>query len=788
MPIQRARGRLLIAVTLAGLSAGSSQAQAQDTAKADAHLRALETESQQVSAEPISSQRTRSATYVEERLTDGELYYRLQDYVRASIILTDIVDNYPQHRATPDALFMLGESLYAAGDYLGARTRLRQVIDHSSEPAYRPYASRSLGRLIEIAIRTRNFDGVDGYFETLSRLPPQEVEAATAYFRAKYLFSRAVPADDVVRGGADLKAATLDKQGIIDARNAFEGVAEKSPYYPQARYFVGVTYTLERAYPQAVEAFRRVLRVPVTTPEHMQVVELAQLALGRLFYESEQLDQAVEAYQNVPRTSKWFDVALYEIAWVYIRMGDSTRAERALEVLSIAAPDSRYIADASVLRGNLLLRNGNLDEAAKVFEQTSGAYSPVRQKLDNVIANHSDSVGYFRGLVRENMEVFDASTILPPEAAPFATDEPDMDRALTVLSDLAKARLLVRDTSELMTRLEGALGAPNLVNVFADLRRHRQKTTVVRNRATQVRTELVNILEGQTGKASGDLAKVREERRALYASLGALPTSQDEFAVRDEASLGGFTNSGKELSKMEVDLLGMEARLVATERFMMDTLNTRENREGVAAMQTELGQQRTGITAFRDQIHALKLTLEAGRLQVGVGDAVYNRDEGNRKRFDDLVQRERELLAAQGARVDPAIDAMFRRVSTVEAAMATRDSEIDRVVAERQAEVRQELASEATHVEGYRTQLAALETEAEEVVGGVTYASFANVRQRVYDLVLRSDVGTIDVSWADREEHRVRVEMLTRERAREMRALDDEFQEIMEGAEDGGER
>jgi hypothetical protein len=469
-------------------------------------------------------------------------------------------------------------------------------------------------------------------------------------------------------------------------------------------------------------------------------------------------------------------------------MGDSTRAERALEVLLIAAPDSRYIADASVLRGNLLLRNGNLDEAAKVFERTSTAYGPVRQKLDNVIANHDDSVAYFRGLVRENMEVFDASTILPPEAAPFATDEPDMDRALTVLSDLAKARLLVRDTTELMTRLEGALAAPNLVNVFADLRRHRQKTTVVRNRATQVRTELVKIIEEQTGKPSGDLAKVREERRALYASLGALPTTQDAFAARDEMSLGGFTNSGKELSKMEVDLMGMEARLVATERFMLDTQDVRENREGIAAMQTELNQQRAGIASFRDQVHALKLSLEAGRLQVGVGDAVYGRDEGNRKRFDELVQRERELLAAQGARLDPAIDAMFRRVSSVEAAMAARDAEIDRVVAERQAEVRQQLGSEATHVEGYRTQLAALETEAEEVVGGVTYASFANVRQRVYDLVLRSDVGTIDVSWADREEHRSRVEMLTRERAREMRALDDEFREIMEGAEDGGEQ
>jgi TolA-binding protein len=370
--VMRARGgraRWLTAAVLAGTCLGFSGAVgAQDARKADADLRNIESETQQLLVEPLSRRNLRSATYVEERLTDGQLFYQLQDYVRASIILTDVVDNYPQHRAMPDALFLLGESLYSAGDYLGARTRLRQLIGRAEEPAFRPYAARALGRLIEIAIITRNFDGVEEYFEKLARLPPQEVEAATAYYRAKYLYNKAVPTEDVTRGGSDLKTATIDTQGLDSARLAFEAVAESSPYFPQARYFVGVILTLQRQFPQAVEAFRRVLRAQATTPEHVQVVELAQLSVGRLFYETDQLDQAVEAYQNVPRTSKWFDAALYEIAWVYIRMGDSTRAERALEVLQIAAPDSRYLADGSILRGNLLLRNGNLEDAAKVFK------------------------------------------------------------------------------------------------------------------------------------------------------------------------------------------------------------------------------------------------------------------------------------------------------------------------------------------------------------------------------------------------------------------------------------
>jgi len=332
---------------------------------------------------PLRRSQRRSATYVEERLTDGELFYRLQDYIRASIIFTDIVENYPDHRAYPDALFYLGDSLYRAGDYLGARTRFRELISHAGDTRYRDHLQRALGRLIEIAIQTRDFDGVEDYFAALSRIPPSEIEATTNYYRAKYLYNRAVPTEEVLRGEEDVQ---VDLAMLEQARQGFEAVQAGSPYYPQARYFIGVIHTLREEYPQAIEAFRRVLRSPAETDEQREVLELTQLALGRLYYETDQLDQAVEAYQAVPRTSSNFHVALYEIAWVYIRMGDSVRAERALEVLSVASPDSRFIPDGKLLRANLLLRNGRLDDANQLFREVAREFGPVRRELDQMLA------------------------------------------------------------------------------------------------------------------------------------------------------------------------------------------------------------------------------------------------------------------------------------------------------------------------------------------------------------------------------------------------------------------
>ncbi|MBZ0118892.1 MAG: tetratricopeptide repeat protein, partial [Sandaracinaceae bacterium] len=445
-----------LAIALAALPSG--RAAAQDIPSITRDVVDIEGDTQRLIDEPVRRRDLRSPTHVEERLTDGELFYRLQDYVRASIIFTDIVDNYQTHRAFPDALFLLGDALFRAGDYLGARTRFRELIARAPEQAFRPYVQRALGRLIEIAIHTRDFDGVDGYFQILNQLPPSEIEATTRYFRAKYLYNRAVPTEDVLRQASGGPPPQIDLAMLDQARQEFEAVAEGSPYYPQARYFVGVIYTLREQYPQAIEAFRRVLRAPAETDEQREVVELTQLALGRLYYETNQLDQASEAYQAVPRTSTNFPTALYEIAWVYIRMGDSTRAERALEVLSVAAPDSRFIPDGKILRGNLLLRNGRFEDANRIFREVAREFGPVRRELDQILEDHADPQAYFRQLVRENMETFDAGSFLPPLAQRWAVLEGDMDRALSVLNDLATARRLVRETTELVERLNAVLG------------------------------------------------------------------------------------------------------------------------------------------------------------------------------------------------------------------------------------------------------------------------------------------------------------------------------------------
>ena len=203
------------------LASAAPEVAAQDLGDANRTVSDLESDTQRLMADPVRRHDLKSKTFVEERLTDGELYLRLEDYLRAAILFTDIVEHYPTHRAYPEALFLLGESLFFAGDYLGARKRYAEVIDRSADPTFSPYLQMALSRLIEIAIHTRDFRDVDGYFVRLEALPSSTLSATTAYFRAKYLYNRAVPIEDVLNAPANAEIRGVDQARLEQARKGF---------------------------------------------------------------------------------------------------------------------------------------------------------------------------------------------------------------------------------------------------------------------------------------------------------------------------------------------------------------------------------------------------------------------------------------------------------------------------------------------------------------------------------------------------------------------------------------
>jgi TolA-binding protein len=739
--------------------------------KADRALSSLESDTERLMADPVRPHDLKSDTFVEERLADGELYLRLEDYLRAAILFTDIVDHYPRHRAYPEALFFLGESLFFAGDYLGARKRYAEVIERGSEQAFAQYLQASISRLIEIAIYTGDFRDIDRYFARLEELPTLSV--TTAYYRAKYLYNRAVPVADVIEGPPNASIQGIDQGRLEQARKGFAAIPGDTEFSLRAQYFIGTIHTLRGEHLDAIAAFRAVLGQEPANEQERQIVELTYLALGRLCYETGQLEQAVEAYRAVEQASPHFDRALYELAWTYLRMGDAVQAERALEVLSVAAPESPLNADGKVLRGNLLARARRYGEAEVVFDEVRATLDPIRDELERIRVEHPDLHAYFRQVVRENLDHFDIDDFLPESARRWIVLEGDYERALKVLSDLSESKQLVRQTDELAQRIAGVLSAPNGVSVFSDLRRQKERTTALRNRAARVRATLMDEEARVLGKRRGGVDQVHSRRMELQAEVMKMPVRTEDFVERDLDELETYRAAGRDLQALRVEVLGLEARIVASKTGLLAADPQKIDPQAVL---TQLEQHQAEIKQYEEQLTSIRRRLEVGRLHVGVGDKRYQADDAARAKFMDLVRRERELVGSAG----PAYEAAYSRIAAVETQLDQRDAEVAAMVEQRAAEMLAVVDQETANLARYRAALNSFGGETEEVVGAITYLSFNRVRDRFYDLVLRTDVGKIDIAWAKREDHRIRVDTLTRERARELQVLDDEFRDVMD--------
>ncbi|MEM7433556.1 MAG: tetratricopeptide repeat protein [Myxococcota bacterium] len=768
------------ALCVVALSWGPVQGQAQDLNQLGRQLSDVESDAERLLRQPVRVETLRSDTFVEERLTDGELYLRLEDYLRAAILFTDIVEHDPGHRAYPEALFLLGESLFLAGDNLGAKRRYEEVIDRGAEPAFTPFVEPALSRLIQISINTQDFRGVDAYFAKLEAMPSAGLSVTTAYYRAKYLYNRAVPITQVMNARTDQPIVGIDMARLEQARAGFFAIPSGTSYSLRAKYFVGTIHILRAEYVDAIAAFRTVLGHEPLNEAESEVVELTYLALGRVYYETGQLEQAVDAYRAVPQTSPDFDVALYELAWTYIAMGDAVQAERALEVLSIAAPASPLNADGKVLRGELLARAARYNEAEDVFDEIREQFGPIRAELDQTEIDHPDLPQYFRDLVRQNLEGFDIDAFLPERARAWVRVEGDYERALGVLEDLSEAKRLVEETDELAARVTAVLAAPNGLAVFSDLRRQRERTTALRNRLARLRGAYVDGEENALtdAKRTTQAERIRARRRELQASVMAMPVNTEEFVERDFEEIDKFRALERQLQDLRVEILGLEARIVASKNGMAAV---DPNKVDQAALEAQLAEHEAEIAQYEDQLVQIRRKLEVGRLHIGVGDERYQADDVERSEFNDIVDRERQITGSGGA----AFDIAHGRIAAIETKLDQRDAEIDAVVKKRVSRMMLIVDDETRNLVRYRRALQGLEGETEEVVGTVTYLNFQRIRRRFHDLVLRADVGKIDVAWAKREDRRLRIDALTRERAREIQALDDEFRDVMDQLDEG---
>jgi hypothetical protein len=113
--------------------------------------------------------------------------------------------------------------------------------------------------------------------------------------------------------------------------------------------------------------------------------------------------------------------------------------------------------------------------------------------------------------------------------------------------------------------------------------------------------------------------------------------------------------------------------------------------------------------------------------------------------------------------------------------LAQTESQIDSIVDRGIDQVKVAIATEKANLVAYRTELAEYGTESRAIGGTVLGASFKDVKAKFYDVIIRTDVGNVDVGWSQKEDADDDLKRLNLSRTRELRQLKDEFRDVLEG-------
>ncbi len=194
-----------------------------------------------------------------------------------------------------------------------------------------------------------------------------------------------------------------------DAKNFLEAVPSETSVYPKAQYLLGVALA-DLKFPggakneEAIAAFERVLKAKAPNYEDLvDTQHLALLGLGRVWYGMGQYQKSVEAYERVPRFTKFWDQALFENGFARFQNDDYGGSLGSLQALHAPQFEGAFQPESWILKSTVYYFSCLYDEAKTTLAEYDRVYQPIMEKLKPLVEEAQDDELYFK-LVNERSE------------------------------------------------------------------------------------------------------------------------------------------------------------------------------------------------------------------------------------------------------------------------------------------------------------------------------------------------------------------------------------------------
>jgi hypothetical protein len=475
-----------------------------------------------------------------------------------------------------------------------------------------------------------------------------------------------------------------------------------------------------------------------------------------------------------------------------VKKGDYDSARKRLEILMLAAPPGSIVPEANLLQGQLLLKLGKYDDSQETYRRVIGEYGPVRDQIDRLLAVNGDPAAYFDKLLSQRGGSFDVASLLPPAARGFAASQREVREAQAVAQDLGDGQRGIKESDQIVQFIQKRMLNAASLDAFPLLQSGNESAGKVDSALIEDERRLVALERDALGSvlSSGEQAELQQlaaQGADLTVRFENLPKTDAQVKARDDQRLTILKERQKMLSNLQLAVKGLRATALAVQQLAEQT---RAQRSADPADEKRLADELTGsiaaeVDGYETQISSMLRELrDAEVVDTATG---LRGDEALRASYAAALQREADILAGAQSRASAPDAAMAQQIQAARDQVAGLRARCDGVVQhirqaaiEQAAIIQEKLKIETQNLDDYRQEASSQEGNASGLVGRIAYQSFKRVRRQVYDLVLKADVGIIDVSWTKKGDDAEKIQKLASDKDRETRTLDDDFHEVLE--------
>lgn len=206
-----------------------------------------------------------------------------------------------------------------------------------------------------------------------------------------------------------LARQALQKKKYKDALELFGKIHPDHRYYPEGKLLEAQVYDQQNKVKQRGEAYDACLssaekhegkaKTEKIKRYYRMVYEICLVNKARHHFKIEEYQEAINAYDKIPKKSYKWPYLLLEKAWVYYQMGDYNRTLGLLTTYKSPLLDTYFFPEAEYLAALAYFRLCLYQDSLTIINQFYQVYRPRFHALGAILKKNRNSQNYFYNLM-----------------------------------------------------------------------------------------------------------------------------------------------------------------------------------------------------------------------------------------------------------------------------------------------------------------------------------------------------------------------------------------------------